>query len=81
LREVDIDRPYFNAIVRVSDLTAHLKTVSGLHALMPGRGDEARHGGGGPDSREGKPLQPKPQDIYVPDLDIDTLKLKARNFR
>jgi hypothetical protein len=31
----------------VSDLTADLKTVSGLHApfpLMPGRGDEARHG-------------------------------------
>jgi integrase len=30
---------------------------------------------------EGKPPEPKPQDIYVPDLDIDTLKLKARNFR
>jgi error-prone DNA polymerase len=67
----------------VSDLTADLKTVSGLDApftLMAGRGDEARHGGGS-DSREAKPLQPKPRDIYVPDLHIDTLKLKARNFR
>jgi error-prone DNA polymerase len=68
----------------VSGLTADLKTVSGLDApfpLMAGRGDEARHCGGGPDSREGKPLQPKPRDIHVPDLHIDTLKLKARNFR
>jgi error-prone DNA polymerase len=67
----------------VFDLTADLKKVSGLDATFPmveGRGDEVRHGGGS-DSREGKPLQPKPQDIYVPDLDIDTLKLKARNFR
>jgi error-prone DNA polymerase len=67
----------------VSDLTADLKKVSGLDATFPlvaGRGDEARHGGGS-DSREGKPLQPKPRDIYVPDLHIDTLKLKSRNFR
>jgi error-prone DNA polymerase len=67
----------------VSDLTADLKKVSGLDATFPlvaGRGDEARHGGGS-DSRDGKPLQPKPQDIYVPDLHIDTLKLKSRNFR
>jgi error-prone DNA polymerase len=68
----------------VSDLTADLKKVSGLDApfpLMVGRGDEARHGGGGPDNREGKPPEPKPRDIYVPDVQIDTLKLKARNFR
>jgi error-prone DNA polymerase len=64
--------------------TADLKNVSGLDApfpLMAGRGDEARHGGGGPDNREGKPLQATTQAIYVPDLHIDTLKLKARNFR
>jgi error-prone DNA polymerase len=66
-----------------SDLTADLKNVSGLDAAFPlvaGRSDEVRHGGGS-DSREGKPLQPKPRDIYVPDLHIDTLKLKSRNFR
>jgi error-prone DNA polymerase len=56
----------------VSDLTADLKRVSGLDAAFPlvaGRSDEARHGGGW-DSREGKPLQPKPRDTYVPDLHI-----------
>jgi error-prone DNA polymerase len=68
----------------VSDLTADLKTVSGLDVPFPlvaGRGDESRHGGGGPDNREGKAPEPKPRDIYVPDMHIETLKLKARNFR
>jgi error-prone DNA polymerase len=68
-------------VEQVVDLTADLKTVSGLDAgfpLVPGRGDEAKHGGSGSDS-EPKPI-PKPRDMYVPDLHIDTLKLKARNF-
>jgi error-prone DNA polymerase len=69
-------------VEQVIDLTADLRKVSGLDApftLPAGRGDEARHGGG-PDARD-KPLQTKPRDMYVPDLHIDTLKLKARNFR
>jgi error-prone DNA polymerase len=51
--------------------------------LVPGRGDEAAHGGGpwGPDSREPKALTVRPRDMYQPDLHIDTLKVKARNFR
>jgi error-prone DNA polymerase len=68
----------------LTDLTADLKQVSGLDApfpLLPGRGDEAKHGGSGLDSREPKPPANKPRDMYVPDLHIDTLKLKARNFR
>jgi hypothetical protein len=32
-------------------------------------------------SRDSKALRPKPRDIYVPDLHIDTLKVKARKFR
>jgi error-prone DNA polymerase len=43
----------------------------------PGRGDEARHPGG-PDPRGAVPIK---KDIYVPDLHIDTLTVKARNFR
>ena len=65
------------------DLTSDLKRISGLNALFPlvrGRGDEAKHSGG-PGSRDGKALSPKRRDIYVPDLHIDTLKVKARNFR
>ena len=32
-------------------------------------------------SRNRKALQVQPRDIYIPDLHIDTLKVKARNFR
>ena len=66
------------------DMTSELKQISGLDAPFPitaGRGDEAKHGGHGPDSRERKTLHVKPRDMYVPDLHIDTLKVKARNFR
>jgi error-prone DNA polymerase len=33
------------------------------------------------DSREPKQPIAKPRDMYVPDLHIDTLKVKARNFK
>jgi len=67
----------------LADLSADLKRLSGLNALFPlqpGRGDKARGGGSGPDSREPKPPLMKPRDLYEPDLHIDTL-VKARNFR
>jgi len=63
------------------DLTADLRTVSGLDTPFPlaaGRGDEARHSGGG-DSREPKSIS-KPRDMYDPNLHIDELKIRARNF-
>jgi error-prone DNA polymerase len=48
--------------------------------LPTGRGDEFAHGSpGSADSRERAP-PPKPRDIFVRDLHIDTLKVKARNF-
>jgi len=71
-------------VEEVADLSADLKLISGLDAAFPltaGRGDEARHGGGADDSREAKGLKTTPRDMYVPDLHIDTLKVKARNFR
>ena len=71
-------------VEQVHDLTADLRTVSGLDTNFPltsGRGDEAKGGGSGPDSREPKPVLIKPRDMYVPDLHIDTLKIRARNFR
>jgi error-prone DNA polymerase len=46
--------------------------------LPHGRGDEFHHGGG-PDHRD-RPGG-KVRDIYIPDLHIDNLKLKPRNFR
>jgi error-prone DNA polymerase len=72
-------------VEHVRDLSADLHHVSGMNdafPLMAGRGDEAKHGGHGLDSRGPKLPPPiKPRDMYVPDLHIDTLTVKARNFR
>ncbi|AXV16594.1 error-prone DNA polymerase [Neorhizobium sp. SOG26] len=48
--------------------------------LPTGRGDEFAHGGG-PDPRDRPRPVPEPRDIFVRDLHIDTLKVKARNFQ
>jgi len=71
-------------VEHVTDLSSDLKRVSGLDTAFPmvsGRGDEAKTGGSGGDSREPKQPMTKPRDMYVPDLHIDTLKVTARNFR
>lgn len=63
------------------DLSGYLRGLSGMDGAFPlaaDRGDGARHGGG-PDSRENKPIAIS-RDIYVPDLHIDTLKLKTQIF-
>lgn len=57
------------------DLSAELGRVSGLHGVFPlraRRGDEAKAGGSGPDSRDPKPPIIKPRDMDEPDLHIDT---------
>ncbi len=64
---------------RLDDLTCLLSSLGRRDAPFPlphGRGDEGHHGPHGPD-----PRGPRPRDIYVPDLHIDTLKTKARDFR
>jgi error-prone DNA polymerase len=49
--------------------------------LPTGRGDEFAHGGG-PDPRDTpKPVVQAARDMFVRDLHIDTLKVKARNFQ
>jgi error-prone DNA polymerase len=47
--------------------------------LPAGKGDEFARGGG-PDPREQPNPAARPRDILIPDLHIDTLKVKARNF-
>jgi error-prone DNA polymerase len=64
------------------DQSEMLRRIGGMEeafSLPTGRSDEAKQSGR-PDPRETDPL-PKPRDIYIPDLHIDTLKMKARNFR
>jgi hypothetical protein len=67
-------------------MSADLKAVSGVDTpfpLAPGRGDEAAHGGNGPDNRERTSLQVQPRDIYIlhPRPHIDTLKGEGEAFQ
>jgi len=68
---------------RITDLSADLASVGSRDAAFPlphGRGDQVRNGGSGPDPRELPPKGLRTRDIYIPDLHIDTIKVKARNF-
>ncbi|MFI4998285.1 MAG: error-prone DNA polymerase [Reyranellales bacterium] len=68
---------------RLTDLSAELASVGSRDQTFPlphGRGDQVTHAGGGPDPRELPPKGLRTRDIYVPDLRIDTIKVKSRNF-
>ncbi len=68
---------------QLADLSADLATVGSRDAAFPlphGRGDQVKGCGGGPDPRELPPKGLRTRDIYAPDLHIDTIKVKARNF-
>ena len=70
--------------IKLHDLSGELAGLGDRDAAFPlphGRGDEFHHGSPGTDSRDRPPRTVKPRDIYVPDLHIDTLKVKARDFR
>ena len=65
---------------RLEDLTPMLSDLGQRQApfaLPHGRGDEGARTPRGPDPRGPRPAR----DIYIPDLHIDTLKQKARDFR
>jgi error-prone DNA polymerase len=65
----------------LTDLSADLAGVGDRDTGFPlphGRGDEFHRGSLGIDPRS---LPPKPRDIYVPDLHIDRIKAKTRDFR
>jgi error-prone DNA polymerase len=66
------------------DLSADLAGVSDRDNSFPlphGRGDEFHHGSAGIDPRSLPSKGPKPRDLYVPDLHIDSIKVKTRDFR
>ncbi|MGO9238325.1 MAG: error-prone DNA polymerase [Methylocella sp.] len=68
---------------RVSDLSDSLASVGGRDTTFPlphGRGDEV-HGSPGLATRSLPPKGLDTRDTYIPDLPIDTIKVKARDFR
>ena len=66
------------------DLSSDLSSLSDRDAEFrnpSGRGDEFAHGSpGGGDARD-RPKPNKVRDIFIPDLHIDSLKVKSRNFQ
>jgi error-prone DNA polymerase len=65
---------------QLTDLSAELATVGSRDTAFPlphGRGDQVT---GGPDPRELPPKGLRTRDLYTPDLHIDTIKVKSRNF-
>jgi error-prone DNA polymerase len=65
------------------DLSDQLASVGGRDAplkLRQGRGDEFARGAS-PDARDAPPKGMAARDIYIPDLHIDSIKLKTRDFK
>ena len=66
------------------DLSGELAGIGDRDAAFPlphGRGDEGHTGGSRTDSRSKPPPSTKPRDIYVPDLSLEAIRLRSRNFR
>ncbi|WPE24282.1 error-prone DNA polymerase [Shinella zoogloeoides] len=68
---------------RLFDLSEDLGRLGERDEQFPlphGRGDEFARGNGAPDPRERSKAAAPTREIYVPDLLIDRLKVKSRNF-
>ncbi|MBO0664433.1 error-prone DNA polymerase [Jiella sp. MQZ9-1] len=71
-------------VQKLADLSAKLASIGGREAHFPlphGRGDEFHHGSPTQDPRDKPPRTPAAHDIYIRDLQLDTISVKARNFR
>jgi error-prone DNA polymerase len=69
---------------RLTDLSVELASVGEREVGFPlphGRGDEFHHGSPAPDPRGLPPKGLRTRDIYIPDLHIDTIRVKTRDFR
>jgi error-prone DNA polymerase len=69
---------------QVTDLSNALASVGSRDATFPlphGRGDQLHHCDSGQDPRELPPKGLNASDIHSPDLPIDTIKVKTRDFR
>ena len=69
---------------RLTDLSNALTSVGDRDVTFPsphGRGDEFHHGSPGLDRRSLPPNGLEARDIFIPDLHIDSIKTKTRDFR
>lgn len=78
-REGDVVHLVAQQLFDLSSDLANIGARDGESPLPHGRGDQAKHGGGRETRDNPKPAV-QTRDIYIPDLHIDTLKVKSRNF-
>jgi error-prone DNA polymerase len=80
-REGDVVHLVGRHLYDLSDALAGIGDRDASFPLPHGRGDEGHHGGSGVDSRSKSPQGAKPRDIYIPDLSLEAIKLRTRDFR
>ncbi|RVT97671.1 DNA-binding protein [Rhodovarius crocodyli] len=69
---------------RLTDMSPELAGVGERDTPFPvphGRGDEFHNFSSAPDHRDAPPRGLRTRDIYIPDLHIDSIKVRPRNFR
>jgi error-prone DNA polymerase len=69
---------------QLADLSVELRSVGERDTPFPlphGRGDEFHRGSPTPDPRGLPARGHRARDIYIPDLHIDSIKVKTRDFR
>jgi len=80
-REGEVVHVVAHRLHDLSDALASVGDRDGSFPLPHGRGDEFHHGSSGHDPRDQPPRGVKPRDIYIPDLSLDAIRVKTRDFR
>jgi len=80
-REGDVIHLVVRQLRDFSDMLASIGQRNAAFPLPKSRGDLFHNGGSAPDSPELRTNDLRTRDLYTPDLHIDTLKVKAREFR
>ncbi|BCW88258.1 Error-prone DNA polymerase [Alphaproteobacteria bacterium SO-S41] len=80
-REGEVVHLVAHELTNLSDALASVGDREGSFPLPHGRGDEFHNGTPGHDPRTLPPRGLRQRDIYIPDLHIDTIKPKTRDFR
>ena len=80
-REGDVVHLVAHQLTDLSDALASISDRDAARPLPDSRGDEFHHGSPGVDPRSPPRKGPRPRDIYIPDLHVDSIRMKTRDFR
>jgi len=80
-REGEVVHLVAHRLTNLSKTLASVGSRDAAFALPHGHGDQFRRGGSGADPRELPTKELRTRDIHFPDLRIDTIKMKTREFR